>query len=85
MAALRDSLNESRLIDVRMVAQSLADKRALKPDLTDERATDILWAMGSAEMYRMLVVDRGWSPSEYQQWLVTTLIDSLLSKNKNFN
>jgi len=79
IAALRRNLNESRLADVGMVAQSLAEKGTLKPDIAVEQATDILWALGSAEMYRMLVVDRGWLPSQYQEWLGMTLIDSLLA------
>ena len=80
IAALRRNLNESRLADMGMVAQSLAAKRALKPDITVDQATDVLWALGSAEMYRMLIVDRGWSPSQYQQWLAQTLLDSLLAE-----
>lgn len=82
IAALRRNLNESRLADVRMVAQSLAAKGTLKPDITVDQATDTLWALGSAEMYRMLVIDRGWLPSQYQQWLVTTLTDSLMAHSK---
>ena len=78
LAALQRNLTESRLEDVRMVAQSLAMKDALKISITVEQATDILWALGSADIYRMLVDDRSWSPSQYQQWLGRTLMDSLL-------
>jgi hypothetical protein len=78
LAALQRSLTKARLADVSMVAQSLAEKDALRSGITVERATDILWALGSADLYRMLVVDRGWSRSQYQQWLGRTLIDSLL-------
>jgi len=79
LAALQRNLTEARLGDVRMVAQSLSEKGALKQSITLEQATDILWALGSADLYRMLVVDRGWSSSQYQHWLVGTLMDSLLS------
>ncbi len=78
LAALQRNLTETRLADVRMVALSLAEKDALKIGIPVEQATDILWALGSADIYRMLVVDRGWSPSQYQQWLGRTLMDSLL-------
>ena len=78
LAALQRSLTTARLADVSMVAQSLAEKDALRRDITVERATDILWALGSADIYRMLVVDRGWSSTEYRAWLGRTLIDSLL-------
>ncbi len=78
LAVLQRNLTKSRLEDVRMVAQSLAEKSALKTGITVEQATDILWALGSADIYRMLVVDRGWWPSQYEQWLGRTLLDSLL-------
>jgi hypothetical protein len=29
-------------------------------------------------MYRLLVVDRGWTSKRYEQWLVTTLAEQLL-------
>jgi hypothetical protein len=32
----------------------------------------------SPEVYRLLVVDRGWSPDRYAEWLVATLADQLL-------
>jgi len=50
----------------------------LRPGLAVAQATDLLWALGSAEMYRMLVVDRGWPPQQYEGWLASTLIHALL-------
>src|SRR4051794_19396327 len=78
LAAIRQALGESRLQDDREVAQVLADKAALAPGITPEQATDQLWALGSSEVYRMLVVERGWSPEQYEQWLASSLICSLL-------
>src|SRR5258708_25498893 len=54
LATFQRNLTESRLADVHMVAQSLAAKGVLRQSLTVERATDILWALGSADLYRML-------------------------------
>lgn len=56
---------------------ALAEKGALKPELTIESAIDILWALGSPEVYRLLVRERGWTPQRYEDWLgeaATTLI-----------
>jgi len=78
IAALRRSLNAQRFEDKRLLAQSLESKQALRPGLTVAQATDLLWALGSADVYRMLVVDRGWSPVEYEQWLAPSLAHSLL-------
>ena len=78
IAAMRRALSESRLQDTREVAESLAGKGALAPGITLDQAADQLWAVGSSEIYRMLVVDRGWSPEQYERWLASSLICSLL-------
>jgi hypothetical protein len=31
-----------------------------------------MWALASPEVYAKLVVDRGWSSADYEQWLVST-------------
>ncbi|HEV2238537.1 MAG TPA: helix-turn-helix domain-containing protein [Ktedonobacterales bacterium] len=47
----------------------LADKGALKPELSTTAATDMLFALGSPELYRLLVRERGWAPQQYEDWL----------------
>ncbi len=83
IANLRRSLNAQRLEDKRLLAESLSSKEALRPGLTDAQATDLLWALGSADLYRMLVADRGWSPEQYEQWLASSLVYSLLGQNQD--
>jgi TetR/AcrR family transcriptional regulator, regulator of autoinduction and epiphytic fitness len=56
---------------------AIAEKGALKPGLTIESAIDILWTLGSPEVYRLLVRERGWTPQRYEDWLgetATTLL-----------
>jgi len=55
---------------------------ALKPDLDRVRAHDILWTLTSRDIYRMLVVGRGWSPQAYEDWLGDVLVEQLLIKTK---
>jgi Transcriptional regulator len=43
-----------------------------------ETAADILYALGSPETYRLLVVDRGWSGSRFERWYGDTLARLLL-------
>jgi AcrR family transcriptional regulator len=81
MAALRRELAVGRLRDCRLIADALVQRAALRPELTVEQGADLIWTFGSAELYRMLVAERGWSPDAYQQWLATTLIESLLAPN----
>jgi hypothetical protein len=46
--------------------------------MTAQAASDIVHALMSPEMYRMLVTDRGWAPERYQQWAADTLVQQLL-------
>ena len=50
---------------------------ALKPGLRERDAADLIHALMSPEVYRLLVGDRDWTPERYQQWLATTLAQQL--------
>lgn len=43
-----------------------------------KKARDILWALTGRDLYRMLVVDRGWSSEEYEKWLAQLLAQTLI-------
>ena len=60
------------------IARALARAGALRPKLRERDAADIIHALMSPEVYRLLVHDRGWPPERYEQWLGQTLIDQLL-------
>ena len=51
---------------------------SLKKGLKVSRARDILWAFTGRDMYRMFVVERGWTSEEYEKWLAQMLIKTLL-------
>jgi AcrR family transcriptional regulator len=63
-----------------LIARSLARARALRPDLRERDAADIIHALMSPEVYQLLVADRGWRPQRYERWLTQTLIDQLLPR-----
>lgn len=60
------------------IARSLAQAGALRPALTEREAADIIHALMSPEVYRLLTGDRGWAPERYERWLTGILIDQLL-------
>jgi AcrR family transcriptional regulator len=60
------------------IARSLARAGALRPGLRERDAADIIYALMSPEVYRLMVGDRGWPPERFQQWLTGTLIGQLL-------
>lgn len=57
----------------------LREQGTLTPFLPFEEATDVLWALTSYELYRMLVVEQGWAPERYETWLAQLLIQHLLA------
>lgn len=69
----------NRWSDCRSVAAALADKRQLRPGVTIDQAADLLWSMCSSELYRMLVVERAWTPYACQQWVAEALGVRLLT------
>ena len=77
-AALLDELTGQRQQGQRVIARSLARAGALRPDLRERDAADVIHALMSPEVYRLLVVDRGWKTERYQQWLSGSLVDQLL-------
>ena len=77
-AALLDAITRQREQGQRLIARSLTRAGALRPELRERDAADIIHAFLSPELYRLLVVDRGWKTERYQPWLAKTLIDQLL-------
>lgn len=57
---------------------SIAGKGRLRAGLTEARAVDLMMVLTSEEIYRLLVVKRGWSADEYQAWLTEAVQRELL-------
>jgi AcrR family transcriptional regulator len=81
IAAVLRQLAEGRLRDARIVAALLQSKGALAADVSVEQAADILWALGLHDRYRMLLIERGWSARQYEQWFASSLIHSVLESS----
>jgi hypothetical protein len=79
IAAMYDSQQELRHRDQRRLARALARAGALRPGLSEGRATDIVWAIANPRTYHSLVRSRGWPRAEYQRWLGELLIGALLA------
>ena len=68
--------NQTRLIAF------LHEQGVLHPDLSFEEAADVLWALTSYDVYRMLVVEQRWEPARYETWLAQLLIQQLLQPDE---
>jgi AcrR family transcriptional regulator len=74
-AELREALRGRRAALDRVVEGM---EEALRPDLDAARAAAVLRALCRAEIYRELVEESGWSPDEFEAWLLQTLKEQLL-------
>ncbi len=77
-AALLAEYTRERQEGQGQIARSLARAGELRPKLKERDAADIIHALMSPEVYRLLVCDRGWHPDRYEQWLKDTLINQML-------
>ncbi len=62
------------------IVQRLAERGALRPGLDVERATDVLWTINHPNTWQLLVVQRGWTPAEYEQWTADLACRELLAR-----
>jgi len=77
-AALLSEYTRRRDAGQGQIASLLARSRALRPGLKERDAADIIHALMSPELYRLLVIDRGWTPGRYEEWLAEALAAQLL-------
>lgn len=60
--------------------KTMAREKSLKKGLSISEARDILWAFTGRDIYRMFVMERGWSPTKYEKWLSQMLVKALISE-----
>ena len=64
----------------RVVVASIGAKDALRPGLDVDRATDILWTLNHPVVWQLLVIQRGWTPDEYERWFADAAVEQLLGR-----
>ena len=78
-SALLDDLTRQRQQGQGRLATSLARDGALRAGVRAGDAADVIHALASPELYRLLVIDRRWSPERYEHWLAEALAGQLLA------
>lgn len=58
--------------------KAMAEEQSLAPGLSVKKARDILWAFTGRDLYRMLVVEQGWTSDDYEKWLAQMLANALV-------
>ena len=80
VAALWERGKAQRFAGQRELLRIVVGAGGLRPGLDLATAADILYAIGSPETYRLLVVDRGWTGPQFERWYAETL-ERLLLRN----
>jgi AcrR family transcriptional regulator len=77
IAELEQAHESQRFRRQKSAVRSAAQAKRLRDDLTENEARDILWTLTSRDVYRKLVVERGWTSARYEMWLAGTIEQSL--------
>ena len=64
------------------IVERLRERGHLKPRLDPQRATDILWTINHPNTWQLLVVDRRWTPAQYERWTGDLACQELLRPRK---
>jgi hypothetical protein len=67
-----------RLTGMTFFARHLHDVGHLREGMTVEEGRDVLWTFISAEVFDLLVRQRGWTSERFGRWLGDMLIAALL-------
>ena len=78
MRALWQKHQDDRHMGARHVVEALQRKGGLRDGLEPAAAADITWVHSDPGLYHQLVVQRGWSPGRYRDWLAATMKEQLL-------
>ena len=75
--SLLETGQAERLAGQRELLRIVAGPDGFRPGLTLDDAADILFAIGSPEVYRLLTMARGWSGERFEAWYADS-IEALL-------
>lgn len=77
-AELLTEIRRQRHTGQSRIVAALVERGALDPTLDPREACDYVYLLYSPEAYRILTVERGWTPSQYEAWLSRALRHTLL-------
>jgi AcrR family transcriptional regulator len=78
IAELTQQSLKTRWQNMEKLVERILANGALRDGVNKAQATDIIWTLTSAEVFRLLTVDRTWSKEQYIEWLADSLKRLLL-------
>jgi AcrR family transcriptional regulator len=76
MASVFEEMDRSRMRNMQTYARWIAARGPLR--ISAKRAGEIIWALASPDVGRMVCDELGWSQTQHARWLADTLIRTLL-------
>ena len=77
LSKLEQEFEELRFSMQKERVELLFKQRKQRKGLTLDEARRILWMYTSREVYRLLVLEAGWTSDRYEEWLTDTLLRAL--------
>lgn len=75
---------QTKLLEVsRSIVQKWERDRVLGDNLDVNVAGDLLWTLNHPSVWKLLVIERGWSESQYEEWLRDAITSQLLVEPRN--
>jgi len=78
LKVLWDEMEAWRLQGQGRFVGMLAERGVLEPGVSVEQARDLVWTLCSLAVHDLLVVERGWTAEDYQDWLASALTCAVL-------
>lgn len=75
---LEQEREERRYARQQEVVEKMHASGQLAKRLSVEDARDILWTFSGRDLYRLLVIERGWDSNKYEEWLIDQLSHALI-------
>jgi AcrR family transcriptional regulator len=72
-------IDAGRLQLLAELGPQLEETTRLRPGMSGKAAVDLVWSMTSPTTYEQLVLDRGWTPEQFESWLGAALVNLILA------
>ncbi len=72
-------IDAGRLRLLAELGPQLEETGRLRPGMSGTAAVDLVWSLTSPATYEQLVLDRGWTPEQFEKWLGAALVDLILA------
>jgi AcrR family transcriptional regulator len=72
-------IEAGRLQRLAPLGPQLEKSGLLRPGLSGQDAVDLAWSLASPATYEQMVLDRGWTPDQFEKWLGAALPSFILA------